>query len=84
VIPDIEWLDEASFDFVFLGLPVGMDCVAVQAQTILVNENERQGRLDGIARICDVLKPKQMLACGASGPDGDTKEETAEQWNKRA
>lgn len=66
IIPDVDWIDNASFDFNLLGIPAGLPCVSIQCQTNLVNAQEEQQRADGIARIVDLLKPGQLLVYGAN------------------
>jgi hypothetical protein len=66
VIPDIDWIDDASFEFNLLGIPSNPPCVAIQCQTALANKQEEAQRADGIARIAASLEPKQLLIYGAN------------------
>ncbi len=65
VIPDIDWIDDASFEFCVAGVSRDLPCVAIQVHTKLVNDDERRQRDDGIARICAELNPSSMLVYGA-------------------
>jgi len=65
IIPDVDWIDEKSFEYCLLGIPKGLPAVSIQAQTKLKDSKEREQRLDGINTILKELKPKQMLVYGA-------------------
>jgi hypothetical protein len=66
VIPDIDWINIASFEFSLLGIPEALPCVSIQCQTGLKNKAEESNRSEGIAHILGTLKPRQLLVYGAN------------------
>lgn len=66
VIPDIDWIDERSFEFNLLGIPRNPPCVSIQNQTGLKDATEEVQRADGIEQIVALLEPKQLLVYGAN------------------
>lgn len=65
VIPDIDWIDEESFNFNLLGIPVGVETISLQVHTSLKSKAEETQRELGIRRICDELQPRTVLIYGA-------------------
>jgi hypothetical protein len=66
VIPDIDWIDDESFKYNLLGIPVGVETISLQVHTSLKSKAEEQQREIGIKRICTELQPKTVLIYGAS------------------
>lgn len=66
VIPDVDWVDEASFDFNLIGIPEKAPCIAVQLQTHLKDLNEKTNQETGLELIRDRVKPQKMVIYGCN------------------
>ncbi|OYD65972.1 UNVERIFIED_ORG: ParB-like nuclease family protein [Burkholderia sp. CF145] len=63
VIPDVNWSLDASFEFCFLGIPVGAPAISVQLQT-LNNPQEVVNAARGLGVALERLKPERVLVYG--------------------
>lgn len=81
IIPDIDWADERSFEFCFLGIPRNPASVAVQLQTLETGEEAIRIRRMGLERIEEELKPAQIIVYG---PNRFWIEEVRRIFDKRA
>ena len=65
VVPSLNWSDERSYEFAFLGLPVGAPVVSCQCRTT----RSRKGTeyfLRGLSRAIETLKPRSVWIYGGS------------------
>jgi hypothetical protein len=63
LIPDVNWSLDASFEFCFLGIPVGAPAISVQLQT-LNNPQEVVNAARGLGVALERLKPERVLVYG--------------------
>jgi len=63
LIPDVNFSDENSFEFCFLGIPENPPCISFQIQTIKGDE-EMQRCKNGILTAIDKIKPESILLYG--------------------
>jgi hypothetical protein len=67
VIPNITWADARSYDYAWLGIPVGAPLVSLCLQTVdLKNTNEAAACMDGIVSSLAHLRPAHVLVYAAS------------------
>lgn len=63
IIPSLNWSDERSYEFAFVGLPLGAPLVSCQCRTT----RSRKGKeffLSGIARAIEEIRPMAVLLYG--------------------
>lgn len=72
VIPDIEWVTTADFEFAALGIPKGCKTVAMQMQTSLKTVQEIKSSEDGVRWVAENIQPQSVLVYGAN-----------DEWKKR-
>lgn len=63
LIPDVNFSDEKSFDFCFLGLPLNAPCISFQIQNIRTDE-EKQRCKNGLLTSIHKLKPESIILYG--------------------
>jgi len=73
VVPDIDWVDEGSFEFNLLGIPDKPRCVAIQMQSRIADKLDLQRRESALRLIAERLNPQKVICYG-----GDT------YWRERA
>lgn len=73
VIPDLNWVDDRSFDFCLLGIPHNPPVAAVQIQT-MSKADEMQRAARGLALAVDKLRPDQLLVYGSTTADSVVEE----------
>lgn len=67
VIPSVSWSTEESFEFCFEGIPE-QSTVAVSTVGVLT---EKEVFLPGFYRMCELIKPTQILCYGRTFPEMD-------------
>ena len=63
IIPSLNWSDDASYDFAFLGLPIGAPVVSCQCRTT----RSRKGKeffCRGISKAVEILRPESVWIYG--------------------
>jgi len=63
VIPDIQWSNEASFEYCFLGIPHKVPCVSIQFQT-RGSEEELELREKGLDKMMGEINPQSLILYG--------------------
>ena len=63
VIPNIRWSDESSFEYCFLGVPLG-SMVYVSTHGCITSREERRMFKTGMSAILDAIHPKVVLVHG--------------------
>ena len=64
VVPDIDWVNDKSFEFCLYGIPKNIPAISIQVQTSL-QEDEKKQRMSGIEIMLNEIKPKKILIYGA-------------------
>lgn len=64
IIPDIEWMDDASFDFVLLGIPQRPAAIALQMHTRLFTQDAAKSCERGLEIMAERLQPQAVLLYG--------------------
>ena len=62
-IPDVQWSDDASFEYCFLGIPKGCPCVSIQFHTRGA-EDETGIRERGVEELMNRVEPQGLLIYG--------------------
>ena len=68
VIPDIQWSDPQSYEYCFLGIPVGCPCVSIQFQT-RSGEDEHYSRMEGLEHLMETVEPRSLLIYGGESDE---------------
>ena len=68
VIPDVQWSDPQSYEYCFLGLPVGCPCVSIQFQT-RSGEDEHYSRMEGLEKLMETVEPRSLLIYGGESEE---------------
>lgn len=63
VVPDLNWSDDASFDYCLLGIPARPKSASVQIQTVRTHA-EIKACVSGLRRCVDAIAPDQLLVYG--------------------
>ena len=63
VIPNIAWSDESSFEYCFLGVPLG-SMVCVSTHGCITSREERRMFKTGMSAMLDAIHPKVVLVHG--------------------
>ena len=63
VIPNIRWSDESSFEYCFLGVPLG-SMVCVSTHGCITSREERRMFKTGMSAMLDAIHPKVVLVHG--------------------
>lgn len=63
VIPNIRWSDESSFEYCFLGVPLG-SMVCVSTHGCITSREERRMFKTGMSAMLDAIHPKIVLVHG--------------------
>lgn len=63
VIPNIRWSDESSFDYCFLGVPLG-SIVCVSTHGCITTKDERHMFKIGLGAMLETIQPKIVLVHG--------------------
>lgn len=63
VIPNIQWSDEASFEYCFDGIEEG-GVVAISTSGCCKSKEVRHGFMQGYRRMLEVIKPTAVLCVG--------------------
>ena len=71
VIPDIQWSDQQSYEYCFLGVPVGCPCVSIQFQT-RSGVDENYSRMEGLQALMEAVEPQSLLIYGGESEDIET------------
>ena len=71
VIPDIQWSDESSYEYCFLGIPKGCPCVSIQFHT-RGGEEESDSRRTGLAEMMRVVEPQGLIVYGSDSEEAET------------
>jgi hypothetical protein len=64
VVPDIDWVDEGSFEFNLLGIPDRPRCVAIQMQSRIADKQDLQHRESALRLIAERLSPRKVICYG--------------------
>jgi len=64
VVPDIDWVDESSFEFNLLGIPDRPRCVAIQLQSRVADKEDIQRRESALRLITERLSPQKVICYG--------------------
>jgi hypothetical protein len=64
VVPDIDWVDENSFEFNLLGIPDRPRCVAIQMQSLIADKQDLQRRESALRLIAERLYPQKVVCYG--------------------
>jgi hypothetical protein len=64
VVPDIDWVDESSFEFNLLGIPDRPRCVAIQMQSRIADKLDLQRRESALRLIAERLNPQKVICYG--------------------
>lgn len=71
LIPDVNWADERSFEYCFLGIPKGCPAISIQIQT--ASEPEEIARLlTGITHAINEIRPESLLIYGGGKQSKET------------
>ncbi len=63
VIPNIRWSDESSFDYCFLGVPIG-SMVSVSTHGCITSREQRKMFKTGISAMLETIHPEVVLVHG--------------------
>ncbi len=65
VVPEVNWLSMASFEFSLSGVPQGLQSLSVQVQAHAGNAEAERVRVEGFDYVFKTLAPKHLLVYGA-------------------
>jgi hypothetical protein len=66
LIPSLNWSDERSYEFCFLGIPPHVPLVAVECRTAGQNDDDRRAFLAGLSEGVRQVQPAQVLIYGGA------------------